>query len=527
MDMAIKINKFASLLLLIPALPAFAGEWSFDPSIALKETYSDNVNLSIIDPQSSLISQVIAGLNTNYNSKLAEFNFKANKSYVFYSHDSELDDDYRTLSTDGSLSFWEGGPQLVASASIANINRSNATNSLADLVSGGTIEAINYSAGLIYQTQNSSYIFDSSFMLSVVDNEDDIADSKGYAIKINTGNGRGARNVFWNMRGNYSDRDQTESSLGGGLVGTNYTVDATIGAITPYDLNPFIRFYNEEITGNTQSNINTTPSWGPGLRWQASPHVIFDVSYNFVFDEEVSDDYLAGEVSWQPSARTSLIAGFSQRFFGKSYNLSFTHSTRRLTNSIMYDEKLQVFDRNNYQNTTVGTFWCPVGSFTGEISQCYAQADQPGSDEYELVSLSGLELLQSNEFSLNKTFSWRSELALSRTTFTFNASGLEREGLESGIIDENYDLNFQASRQISSRSSLSFSLGFRYSIFDKDNPNGSRQEDYYRSISSTYRRSLASSLSTFFTLQYLDRDSNIDAYKYQEIRAIINIKKDF
>ena len=76
----------------------------------------------------------------------------------------------------------------------------------------------------------------------------------------------------------------------------------------------------------------------------------FDISYNYVAeDNTTSDDYVAAAIEWIPSARTSLAAGYSQRFFGKSYNLDLQHSSRRFSNTITYDETLEAFDRNNYQ----------------------------------------------------------------------------------------------------------------------------------------------------------------------------------
>ena len=87
------------------------------------------------------------------------------------------------------------------------------------------------------------------------------------------------------------------------------------------NFNPFIRFYDEDYSGTlgTQSQP-TTSSWGPGFRWLISQHLHVDLSYNYVTDDAVSDDYVAASIQWDPSARTSLTAGYSQRFFGDSYN---------------------------------------------------------------------------------------------------------------------------------------------------------------------------------------------------------------
>jgi len=247
--------------------------------------------------------------------------------------------------------------------------------------------------------------------------------------------------------------------------GNNHSVETIIGAITPWDLNPFIRYYDENIQGTSvNSNVNTTSSWGPGMRWLASPHIIIDLSYNFVADDTVSDDYLDTSIEWEPSARTSLTLGYSQRFFGDSYNIAFKHKTKRLTNSITYDER---------------------------------------------------------------RFAWSSQLQLSRTSFNVTASTNERKSLTTNVVDDTLDTSISVTRTISPKSSLSLSAAFNYKAYDKDNPLGSRQEDYYRTISTSFTRNLASSLSCGFTVKHVNRDSTIDQFSYNELRATINITKEF
>ena len=185
--------------------------------------------------------------------------------------------------------------------------------------------------------------------------------------------------------------------------------------------------------------------------------------------------------------------GYSQRFFGDSYNLAFKHKTKRLTNSITYDESLSVFDRNSYQEAAPDV----------------------------------LELIESDEFSLNKRLAWSSQLQLSRTSFNVSASTNERKSLATNVVDDTLDASISVTRTISPKSSLSLSAAFNYKAYDKDNPLGSRQEDYYRTISTNFTRNLASSLSCNFTVKHVNRDSTIDQFSYNELRATINITKEF
>ncbi|MDO6487724.1 TIGR03016 family PEP-CTERM system-associated outer membrane protein [Colwellia sp. 6_MG-2023] len=527
-----KANNFhlANVLTLLTCsifvTPTMAGEWQFVPTFGIEETYTDNVELTITDPTSSLVSQAILGVGVDYQSRFANFSFTGENNNLFFSHDSSIDDNYLTLNSQGSLYLWSDGPEIFATAVVDNTSRNSASNSLADLVSGDTVQSESYATGLRYNVNNSSFALQSAVTYSTSRFEDDIGDYDSESIYINTNNNNNARLVFWQLNSSYSKREQ--NSLGITRDGKQYSVDAKLGLITPIDLNPFIRFYDEDFSGTFGNQSQpTTSSWGPGFRWLVSQHLQLDLSYNYVTDDEVSDDYVAASIQWDPSARTSLTAGYSQRFFGDSYDLSFQHRTKRLTNTISYDETLEVFDRNSFQQIDLGAFWCPTGSTIANIANCFAQSEQPDDSQFQLTNFFYLEPVESNEFSLNKRFSWNSTLQLARTSFTFSASGTRRESIESEIVDDTLSASFTINRRISGKSKLTLLAKYDNNIYDKNNPAGSRQEDDYRTLSATYTKNLASSLSTHFTLQQVNRDSTVEQYTYDELRAIINVTKEF
>ena len=503
MAMAEKTSKILSpihclsLAGLFLSANSLAGEWRFDPSLGLTETYTDNIELNQLDKQTSLVSQFIIAADANFSSRKLQFSFFGTETLVGYSHDSELNDDYQTLLANASYVLWNDELHVVGRSSITNVSKNDTGNSLADLVSGDTVQQLSNSAGLQYSSANSDYSLSSSLIYTTTDTEDDIGESDGYSALIASENGNAARYVFWQIDGSFSNREN------GSFTSENYQLETKIGAITPYKLNPFIRFYNERVTGTLAgSNPDAIPSWGPGIRYQVAKHFIIDLSYNYVRDDtQASDDYVAADIDWQLSARTSLKAGYSKRFFGDSYMLDFSHRTKRLSNSISYHESIEVFDRNNFQ-------------------------------EANSVSLGGIsenesELVEDNSFSLNKRLAWQSQLTLARTTFSLYLANRERESLSSGVIDDYLDARFSITRRMSARSDVTVYLDYSNNVFDKDRPDGPRQEDTYKKFSATYNRSLASSLNAFFTLQYLDRQSSFERYTYTEARASINLTKDF
>ena len=499
-----------------------AGEWQFNPNLSIKETYTDNIDLTNIDPTSSLASQAIVGLSADYQSRRANLTFSADNSNVFYNHDSELNTNYLTLNTEGRYTLWTSGPEMFASANISNSTRNSARNDLGDIISGDTVQSTNYSTGLRYSTNNNTYSLSSSIIYDINEFDDGIGEYNGVTANISTSNGNNARVAFWQLSANATQNTQDLSGVN--RTSEQYIINAEFGLITPYPFSPLIRLYGEDFSGDfTGQDQQTTPSWGPGFRWLASPHITIDFSYNFVEDETKSDDYVASSVLWEPSARTSFYAGYSKRFFGKSYDLNIRHTTKRLTTSITYNESLEVFDRNNYERIVIGQFWCPSDISIESISQCF----QPIEGDHQLADFYSLEPIESNEFSLNKNLNWRTSLQLARTSFSFDTSATRHEALESKIVDDNMGVSITMNRKISGKSNLTLLAKYDYRIFDKDNSEGSLQKDHYITYSVTYTKSLASSLSTNFSLQHVDRDSSVNEYNYSEVRAIINVTKEF
>ena len=520
------IRAFFLTFLFITSPSILAGEWEFVPNLGLTETFTDNIELSKIKPKSSLVSQVIVGIDTDFKAKQAYFSFSATETFAAYSHNSELNDDFQTMNLKGLFSFWQDGPQLTIGSDISNISKNEYDNQYADLISGDTIQQQTHNAGLQYIKDNSDVKLESSITYDMINTEDNIGESTGYVANISSNNGSSARYIFWQIDGNYTYRENND------LNGKSFAIETKLGFITPYKFNPFIRYYNEEVTGNVSgSNPNSIPAWGPGIRYLVARHFLIDVSYNYVQDDNnVSDDFIAASINWQPSIRTSLKAGYSKRFFGDSYNLDFIHRSKRLDNKISYHETLEVFDRNSFQENELGLYWCPIteGQLTAAVEECFVPSTPPDQlNNLQLVPLTSLTLIQNNEFTLNKRIAWQSTLALSRTTFIFDLSGRERTSLSTDVVDEYIDASIKVTRKTSAKSDISLSATYSENILDKNSLSKIRQKDIYKIVSSTYNRSLASSLNAYITLRYLDRQSSQANREYQEVRASINITKDF
>jgi uncharacterized protein (PEP-CTERM system associated) len=527
MDTALNKKTLAVAIFAILSANTYAGEWQFQPKLLIDETYTDNVNLSLNDETSSLVSQTGIEIESLFSSKKLEFSFASTSLYAMYSHDHDTDDDFHTLSSDFRLKLAPNGLALTGSAAISNQSRNTSTNALADIVSGDTVRIETYSSGLEYRVNNRDFNLDSAIQYQTTKSEDKIGEREGYAVSFSTENGSSARNIYWEGTSEFADYTNQ------GRDGKLFKGEIKIGLITNYKITPFLRYYDETNEGDLTSNSSSleSDSYGGGLRWLISPKLLVDISYNtptgtqLDLDGNEQEDYTAASSRWEPSQRTKLTIDFGKRFYGESYGLDFTHKNKRLTNTITYIEDVRAFTRNNYESVALGTFWCPQGEIT-DTSSCFINNDDNiNFDDYQLVNLRDFVLVEDLAMSLNKELKWSSELALSRTTFNISLSSLSRENLDTRVEDEDQRASFSIKRKVSGKSNLELSMEYTdtHQALDQE---GERQ-DRYRRYSLEYDKSLNSKLTITFGLSHLNRSSTTQSFNYEEDRVYLKVSKGF
>jgi len=515
---------------------AFSGDLQFTPSIKIDETYTDNVELTTNNKISSLVSQTAFLLDSSYQAQYATFNFHSESIYALYSHDHEKDDDFHTLDADFAIQLWPNGISFIGSAKLDRRSKNSARNSLADIVSGDTVEVQTYTSGFGYIIENSLFLINSKLNYHFTESEDDIGNREGYIGSFLSKNGSSAKNIFWDTSASYQENKNN------GQDSKMYRGEIKLGYITPYDFNPFLRYYDEDNSGSINSGQSKeSNSYGLGVRWLITPRFYLDVSYNkpigtqLDIDGKTQKEYVDASINWQPSIRTQLEASFSQRFYGDSYGLNLTHENKRLTNSISYIEDVQSFTRNNYIAKSLGSFWCPnedspsgtnPDQETTDLTNCYAQGDSNiDFDNYHLIGLNEFELIEDDQFSLNKALNWTSSLALSRTTFTLTLTASTRENLETHIEDNNDAAKFSIKRKVSGRSNIALNFSYTDNQLQKKSENERR--DRYRQYAINYDKSLNSELKADFSLAYVNRSSKQQQFNYKEGRVTFKITKGF
>lgn len=535
MGMANKTKLTTAFFALIYSNFAFSGDWQFDPSINLDETYTDNVSLVFNNQQSSLVSQAGVNIKTSYTAQQAKFTLSSQSNYALYSHNHKLDNDYHTITSDLWLQLWPNGIVLFGTVNISNQSRNRSRNALADIVSADTVRVETYNGGLEYNIDNSDFILNSTLGYRQTNSEDNIGNRQGVVTNINSTNGTSARHAFWSLEHNYQKLNNNNRN------GKQSQSEAIIGLITDYNINPFVRYYNEDNSGdlNNSNRSIESNSYGLGVRWLISPRLRFDTSYNKPIGKKLDIDgdeqkaYIDAAVLWQPSTRTKLSANFSKRFYGNSYGVDLTHRNKRLTNTISYVEDIKTLTRNNFVASIVGFYLCPNNNAL-LIEECILSEgdaiipenpNEPDGQGFLILPIQDFTLVEDNVFSLNKTLSWNSSLTLPRTTISVNANQQNRENIDNNIKDQLSGASLNVSRKLSGRSSVSANLSYTETSLQLDTEF--ERTDRYRRYQLSYERSLNSSLSFNLALSQLNRSSDNALLNYDEGRISAKITKGF
>lgn len=91
------------LVVLVTSSAARAGEFSFHPSVAVSEEYSDNVYETRDNRRSDFISRFMPGLALKYNAPLWDWDLAYNFDYRLYARNSRNDDSTHNLAAKGHI----------------------------------------------------------------------------------------------------------------------------------------------------------------------------------------------------------------------------------------------------------------------------------------------------------------------------------------------------------------------------------------------------------------------------------------
>ncbi len=517
--------------------PIFTNKVQVTPRVTLEEIFSDNVNQQEIDDDSSWVTLFKPGINAQYLSPGATITLDTEYTRSMYTHDHSLDENYYFLDFTSQFQLYLDGLSFVANATIDNVNQSDTQNALSDLVTGDTAEEREYELGFRYDTNSNKFNLNSALLFSKRTSDDNRGEREGYRATLNSQNGISSRNVFWDLGASYSDYDndndnQGQNSTSNGRTGRYFTLDAQIGLITDYKINPFIRYYDEDSSGNLNRNQRLgSSSVGAGARWFLTQKSYIDLAYNWADDGEESsteaqDDYVSTTIVWKPNKRVDLKAKYYQRFYDDAYDFKYRHQLKRFTLNINYKEEVELFDR--YENQVIAAVYCPEGNSSSDLSGCLRWSELP--NDHNLVPNNNFTVLvpgQTSDFVLNKTLGSTLTFRTKRSTYSLKANRKRRENLQIDDYDTYDRAGFSYSHQTTRQSTLTFDVNWRRNKFDNDNSLTLMQIDHYRTYKLSLQQNLREAFSITYSLRHLNRNSTRLNAEYEENRASVQLVKEF
>lgn len=531
MESVKKANALALVIMVAtPYTVTFAGEWKFTPSVGLDEVVSDNVTLSSIDSdkESGLVSQAYFQLNNSFESKRAELNFNFRSIYADYSHDDTLNDDFLELNAEGKFRLWDQGPELIANASIENQNRNLLQNAFSNFISADTTEVRTVGYGFEYDRTTTLFQLETRALKTSTTSEDNIGEREGEQFQFAFQNGVNPTKVVWNVAAAYAKFQRNS------LQAEQYSASLTLGYRTPWKVYPIIQLSKEDNKGRLgqQNSLNSNFA-GVGINLEPSSQFNISVLMNESLDgQDESETFISTILKWTPSRRTAVLFSNSRRFFGNSYNLSVKHLTKRFENTIAYREQVQAFTRNNYDVVFSGNFICPITQGpqidATDNTQCFLPAgDTPiDFDNYIVKPIFRIDLLDDDQYVLDKSFQWNSSLKLKRGQISINVANNDITFLDSNRENNRRSASATISHNLSRKTTLNINYTVQRNEFDREGSELS-QTDHYKLGSIGLSYELGKTIKSTLTLRNTDRNSSRQQFNYQENQLSLTLTKDF
>ena len=519
--MNFKFVTLASCLLLGYSIQPVAGELDINPSISASLIRSQNNSVRFEESDASILS-IKPSLSTSYNSKYWVGSLSVDHSQIQsdttngsqgnsftnyqYSSDIFLIEDILSVRLAGGQSYRSilASQYFVNDPFLGGDDLSKTQNNAANLlfnIAPRKYFGLNVNAGLSkVKSDRSSDIDPVNDISAGLENE---LDNENKSLQMSFYQGREFSQLSWNITASHqntvrTDRNDLTSRLMRGDIGLGLFSNVRLVLTGQSEENDLV---NNAIFSNQDGNYD---SYGAGLSWDSGTSRSFRVTYNRANRSATNEkeNFVAIDLNWRFTSRTSVQASIGKRFFGDSGNFSLTHNTKHLRTQIGYTETVTTFSRLITNPEDQGVFVCPENA--SSFGDCILPPNlsnelQPGEESSNLL----VQIPEiSEEAILRKSLNARFGLSGKRTTSALNFRHTNTESLES-IKNQNTDV-ISLNNSFKANNRTSFNLSLSYASTDEES-TGIKTE----TISSSFgiSRQLGQKMSANLDFRYLDRSS--------------------
>ncbi|HEV7815139.1 MAG TPA: TIGR03016 family PEP-CTERM system-associated outer membrane protein, partial [Janthinobacterium sp.] len=495
-----------ALLVLIQPPPAGAADWTFTPTLRLREAYSDNVFLAPAPlAQGDFINEISPGIAVTADGPRLQLNAAYTLQALIYAR--QPDRSYHQLAASGQAVLLEDWLFADASAYISRQNISafgpQAVDAAQRSDNQSSVGSDSISPYLLHRFKGWATV-ELRYRRDAVRSDGDLLSVKTDETLLKFSGDNPARN--WNWNASYDSRVIDDSALTPVRMRTaslslNYSLSSKLGLFT-------------SIGDEKSDYAASTPEQPQGRFWSVG-------------------------MGWHPSSRSSIVVSGGKRFFGNTYSLAASHLSRHTTWSLNYGEDITT---TQAQLTKLSR-----GETAGFLDQLWsASIPDPAARQQQVASFLLLAQLLgpdagtvnyfSHQFFLQKQASLAMAWAGAKSALSLSVSSTQRTAQTNSGIDNillgpgqlalqdktrQNGANAGWTTRLSSRSSLN--LGAAYSAITSLSTG---REDRNLAFSAGLSRTLRPKLSGAIDLRHV-RHSSTDAngaYRENAVAATLNLQ---
>jgi uncharacterized protein (PEP-CTERM system associated) len=333
------------------AIGATAAEWSREASISAGGVYTDNVELDDNDKEGEFIATATPRISLEGEANRASLDLDAAVQFNDLSG-GRTDNVNPRLDADGEVELVQSHLFLEADASAyqAAVDPFSATGGSSLNRSGNSLTTYNYGITPVFRTRLADfanlelrYRYDEQRFGGERSNELDESTQETTSFSLNSGE------LF----------SRFTWSLSGDIREIEFSEDREI-------TDPLLANRNDDIERKT---LRFSPSYRLSRKWQLTGTIGKEWNDFTTGDRETDDDFWNAGFVWTPNLRTTVRAGYGERFFGTTPYAEIEHRTRRTTLSLGYSRDLT--DTRNLRRRDdvipdLDPFGDPIDPITGE-----------------------------------------------------------------------------------------------------------------------------------------------------------------
>lgn len=481
LDVSNKKVQFAGLFITLTPGLATAAAWQLIPSVDLTETYTDNVELSTDSgSESDWISQINPTLSITGTGRELELAFDYRMQNIFYAGDSDRDTTNHQLNANMHATLAPRWLFLDASSSL-----SQQVLSPDDNVSVGNLGVVSGREDVL-TTRVSPYLetlLSNKVLADIRFTHDSVSysggesdDSTAEQVNVSLKSAKAFGSWTWVVR--YSEQDVKYSGQSLSPDREDVKRQDTVLDLG-YQLSAKVQLTGQTGYEDNEYAVNTDSETPEGRYWSV------------------------GAV-WAPSAQTTLSTSGGHRYFGRTWNVDWSHQARRNNWQLTYDEnitsvrELQLEERFPSGLNSAGT------PGVGFVTQA-------------LGTLNENVLVSTDEVFIDRRahFQWTMDHRKSTTTFKANRS----------------QKDFQESDETETTTGVDLGWDWRVSKTGEFNANAGHQKterdtgnDRYNIISLGYEKQLGRRVSSSYDFRNVRRDTSGASNSYTENQLSAGLK---